>query len=721
MRSLPVANPPNPWETNVVDYLGEAPLAPLQVFEDHSRSILSKNDSPDLGFTWSVNPYRGCMHACAYCLSGETAILMGDGSTRPLAELRVGDEVYGTIRRGDYRRYAKTRVQAHWSVTKPAFRIELDDGTEFLSGPDHRFLTRGGWKYVTGTQQGGARRPHLTLNDKMMGTGRFASTPPACPDFRRGYLCGMIRGDGTLKSYSYDGRRRARDRQHHFRLALVDLEAVRRAQRFLADFELSTHAFMFQAAAGGYRAVHAIRTHARIQVERIAELVEWPSDAPIGWQRGFLAGIFDAEGSYSGGILRICNTDLAIIDRITEALRRLGFDFRQEERLRERPVHVVRLLGGVREHLRFFHTVDPAITRKRTIEGQAVKNQARLGIKRIEPVGLSLRLFDITTETGDFIANGVVSHNCYARPTHEYLGFGSGTDFDRKIVVKPRAGELLRQAFEKPSWKGELIVFSGNTDCYQPLEASYRLTRSCLEVCAEYRNPVHIITKAPLIERDIDLLARLAKDASLTVSVSIPFWNEANARAIEPYVATPARRIKAVKRLSDAGIPVSVNVAPICPGLNDEDIPTILEQAKAAGAICASMIMLRLPGTVKQVFEERIKSELPLRAERILARTREVRGGRLNDPRFGIRQTGEGVYAEAVTRLFERTAERLGLRSRRVQPDEPCTAATFRRPAVGENMSEASQRRSTRQTKKGMRQVADEQLDLFAHRCRQSR
>jgi DNA repair photolyase len=301
---------------------------------------------------------------------------------------------------------------------------------------------------------------------------------------------------------------------------------------------------------------------------------------------------------------------------------------------------------------------------------------------------------------------------CYARPTHEYLGFGSGTDFDRKIVVKPRAGELLRQAFEKPSWKGELIVFSGNTDCYQPLEASYRLTRSCLEVCAEYRNPVHIITKAPLIERDLDLLARLAQDAWLTVSLSIPFWNEANARAIEPYVATPARRIKAVKRLADAGIPVSVNVAPICPGLNDEDIPTILEQAKAAGATGASMIMLRLPGTVKQVFEERIKSELPLRAERILARTREVRGGKLNDPRFGIRQTGEGVYADAVTHLFERTAERLGLRARRVQPDEPCTATTFRRPTVDENPSERRQGRSSKRSKK----VADEQLDLFAHR-----
>jgi len=286
---------------------------------------------------------------------------------------------------------------------------------------------------------------------------------------------------------------------------------------------------------------------------------------------------------------------------------------------------------------------------------------------------------------------------CYARPTHEYLGFGSGTDFERKIVVKPRAGELLRQAFDRPSWHGELIVFSGNTDCYQPLEASYRLTRACLEACADYRNPVHIITKAPLIERDLELLVRLAREASIGVSISIPFWNEANARAIEPYVATPARRMKTVRRLSEAGICVSVNVAPVCPGLNDEDMPAILEHAKGAGATSASMIMVRLPGTVKQVFEERIRAELPLRAERILARTREIRGGRLNDPRFGVRKTGEGVYAEAISSLFERTAARLGLAGRQVKSDEPCTT-TFRRPS-----GPASQRTAG-------------QLDLFADR-----
>jgi DNA repair photolyase len=279
---------------------------------------------------------------------------------------------------------------------------------------------------------------------------------------------------------------------------------------------------------------------------------------------------------------------------------------------------------------------------------------------------------------------------CYARPTHEYLSFGSGTDFDRKIVVKPKAPELLREAFEKRSWAGDLIMFSGNTDCYQPLEASYRLTRACLEICAEYQNPVHIITKAPLIERDIDVLTALNAYSSVGVSISIPFWNEQHARAIEPYVATPERRMKTVKRLHDAGIRVSVNVAPVIPGLSDEDIGSILEAARDAGAYSAAMIVLRLPGSVKQVFEERLRAAMPLRAERVLARTREVRSGNLNDPRFGTRQTGEGVYADSIAQLFERTARRLGLATGCSTGAE--AASTFRRPSRGGQLDLFSRR-----------------------------
>ncbi len=250
---------------------------------------------------------------------------------------------------------------------------------------------------------------------------------------------------------------------------------------------------------------------------------------------------------------------------------------------------------------------------------------------------------------------------CYARPTHEYLSFGAGTDFDTRIAVKLRAAERLRVAFERPSWRGETLVFSGVTDCYQPLEASYGITRQCLEVCLEYKNPVGIITKSPLVERDLDVLVQLSQRARVFVSVSVPFFDADNARAIEPWVATPARRIRIIETLARAGIPVGVMVAPVIPGLSDEDIASVLGAAKDAGATRAGYVLLRLPGSVKQVFEERLRAAFPDRADKVLSRLSQTRGGDLYDPRFGKRQVGEGPYAEMIAQLFNATAQRLGL------------------------------------------------------------
>jgi DNA repair photolyase len=252
---------------------------------------------------------------------------------------------------------------------------------------------------------------------------------------------------------------------------------------------------------------------------------------------------------------------------------------------------------------------------------------------------------------------------CYARPSHEFLSFGAGTDFERRILIKPRAPELLRAALAKKSWKRQMVVFSGVTDCYQPLEASYQLTRRCLEACAEAATPAAVITKAPLVERDIDVLLRLAEVAESHVTISIPFWDPVTARAIEPYVATPERRLRTVERLAAAGISVGVNVAPIIPGLNDQDMPRILTAARDAGATSAGYVLLRLPGSVREVFVERLRKNLPLAADRILHLIRETRGGELYDPRFKIRGRGEGPYATAIGQLFRNTADRLGLKS----------------------------------------------------------
>jgi DNA repair photolyase len=267
---------------------------------------------------------------------------------------------------------------------------------------------------------------------------------------------------------------------------------------------------------------------------------------------------------------------------------------------------------------------------------------------------------------------------CYARPTHEYLSFGAGTDFERKIVVKKRAPELLREAFDAPKWEGEPVMFSGVTDCYQPLEASYKLTRGCLEVCAEYRNPAGIITKAALVERDVDVLQELAKVARVNVAVSIPIWDEAKARAIEPFVTTPARRMRTIERLAKAGVRVGVMVAPIIPGLNDEDMGEVLAAAKDAGATWAGTVLLRLPGSVKEVFEDRLRAALPLRADKVLRRIQDTRGGKMYDSRFAVRGRGEGPYADAIRALFEQRTRALGLATGSSGVED--SPRTFRRP-----------------------------------------
>jgi DNA repair photolyase len=271
---------------------------------------------------------------------------------------------------------------------------------------------------------------------------------------------------------------------------------------------------------------------------------------------------------------------------------------------------------------------------------------------------------------------------CYARPTHQWLDFGAGTDFDRKITVKPDAPQLLRRVFARKSWAGALVMFSGVTDCYQPLEASYRLTRGCLEVCREFRNPVGIITKSPLVERDLDVLVDLHRDAYLSVGISIPLWDRRHARALEPYVAAPQRRIETIRRLAQAGLNVTVMVAPIIPGLSDVQMTDVLAAAAEAGAKRASMVMLRLPGPVAEIFETRLREAIPLRADKVLAQVRAMRphGGasELDDPRFGVRMRGEGAYAETIEQLFSSAARRHGLSV--APPSEP-PPATFRRPS----------------------------------------
>jgi DNA repair photolyase len=264
---------------------------------------------------------------------------------------------------------------------------------------------------------------------------------------------------------------------------------------------------------------------------------------------------------------------------------------------------------------------------------------------------------------------------CYARPTHEYLGFSAGLDFETKILVKSEAPDLLRRALESPKWTPRVIGLSGNTDAYQPAERRLRITRRCLEVLADFRNPVGIVTKSYLVSRDVDILQELARHDAAAVVLSITTLRPEVQRVMEPRASIPARRLGAIRVLADAGIPVGVNVAPVVPGLTDHELPAILEAAAQAGASFAGYILLRLPYGVKDIFSDWLGQHFPDRKDKVLNRVRELRGGKLNDSRFEVRGRGEGPWAEHLRSLFRVTRDRLGLN----RPPR-LSAASFVRP-----------------------------------------
>jgi DNA repair photolyase len=247
---------------------------------------------------------------------------------------------------------------------------------------------------------------------------------------------------------------------------------------------------------------------------------------------------------------------------------------------------------------------------------------------------------------------------CYARPTHEYLGFSSGLDFETKIMVKPNAAKLLDEQLGRPSWEPQVVMLSGDTDCYQPIEKKLQITRRCLEVFLEHRNPVTIVTKNALVQRDVDILKELAALNLVVVTISITSLNHGLIRKMEPRTSIPTKRLETISVLAKEGIPVGVNACPIIPGLNDREIPAILEASSRRGARHAAFTIVRLPNSVKDLFVDWLERELPGRASTILNRIRDVRHGNLSCADFGIRLNGEGQIAGAIEQLFESSCRR---------------------------------------------------------------
>lgn len=242
---------------------------------------------------------------------------------------------------------------------------------------------------------------------------------------------------------------------------------------------------------------------------------------------------------------------------------------------------------------------------------------------------------------------------CYARPTHEYFNLSAGLDFESKIFVKENAPELLREEMMNPKYQPDVIMMSGITDCYQPCERKFEITRQCLEVMAEFKNPVVIITKNFLVTRDVDILSAMARENLVSVTISVTSLDENLARIMEPRTSSPQRRLEAVKILSEAGVPVSVNIAPVIPGLTDHEMPKILEASAKAGARSANYVMGRLPHSVKDLFVEWLENNFPEKKDKVIGALRDVRGGKMYDATYGARMTGTGARAEQIAEMFQ--------------------------------------------------------------------
>ncbi|MEV6298063.1 intein-containing Rv2578c family radical SAM protein [Actinoplanes sp. NPDC051861] len=635
-RAAPAASPlPLALPGATVRTFDTPGFAGMTFYEVRAKSLINRVPSASrVPFEWTVNPYRGCSHACTYCLAGDTPILLADGSTRPLAQIRPGDSVMGTMGAGAHRRYVPTTVLDHWATSKPAFRVTLTDGTRLVSSGDHRFLTDRGWRHVSPTEP---HLPALAVGDLMFGVGHFAEPPKESPDYQTGFLCGLLRGDAAGSGAARDG------------------DAWIRADGYLDDVSL-------------------------------ADALRWPDMPTPDWYRGFLAGAYGAVGRTDRLAVVFETVDQAYLRRITEALAHLGMASRTPAPASLRaaslsrsslpgsspsgaraslPVGRVETERHLEAALRFRHMTG-ASQLPLDASGVGVRTARRLAVADIEDLGLTLPLFDISTGTGDFIADGVVSHNCFARNTHTYLDFDAGNDFDTRIVVKVNAGELIRRELANPRWSGAPIAMGTNVDVYQRAEGRYRLMPEILAALRDHANPFSILTKGTLILRDLELLQQAAEVTTVGLAVSVGFVDETVWRAAEPGTPSPRRRLDMIRRLTDAGFPVSVLMAPILPGLTDTDesIGETVAAIASAGATSVTPLALHLRPGAREWYAAWIGKEYP----QLRPRYRELFGNGSYMPR---------AYQDEIGARVRMAARRHGLHrpeaaeARRVTSTEP--------------------------------------------------
>jgi DNA repair photolyase len=665
------ANPPNRYEPLHVelepddgeDTFGPAAL-PTVLYRDTSRTILAENDSPDVGFRFSLNPYRGCEHGCIYCVGPDTPVLHADLVWRPIGEVRVGDVLAGFDEYPEPRRTRKLRravVEAVWWSKRPTLRL-VTERADMVTTAEHRWLQHRDFRWSRTDQLSPGRiLRHVPVT----------ADEPVDDDYRVGYIAGLSLGDGTFRYQPGWRSNRLGFPMAYWRVALIDNEPLLRLIEHLRVFGVDANVRPFYGGPTSRSPMRKVEVRSLPRLAIIHGLLDVERDTRS-YRRGFLAGFFDAEGHH-GDSLRISQVDLNVLERVRRYASTLGFEFTLEPCPGR--ASTLRLVGRIVDRLRFLSVCRPAIARKLHALFGREMNLDPETVRAIESGPLT-DVVDITTSTGTFFAAGLATHNCYARPSHEYLGFSAGLDFERRIIVKENAPELLRETFASRKWQPEVVALSGNTDCYQPVERRLGITRRCLEVFAEFRNPVGIITKSALVMRDVDILTELARHGAVHVFSSITSLDPELAARLEPRAARPHRRLEAVATLAGAGVPVAVMIGPVIPGLNDEEIPRILDAAKKAGACGASWVLLRLAPPLDAIFERWLDEHVPEKKSRVLNRIRDTRDGRLNDSRWGVRQRGQGAYAEQIKALFQAAARKHGLD----RPLPELRADAFRRP-----------------------------------------
>jgi DNA repair photolyase len=637
-----------------------------QLFADPTRTILARNDSPDVPFDASVNPYRGCEHGCIYCLGPDTPVLYADMIWRPLGDTRVGDVLVGfdeQVEPGRTRKLRPATVEAIWWSRRRTLRL-VTRHSEVVTTAEHRWLQSRDFRWS---------RTEQLSRGRSLRYMQATRTEPVDEDYRAGYVAGLSLGDGTFRYQPGWRSDKLGFPPAYWRVALIDLEPLSRLVEFLGHFGLALEIRPFSAGKQTRTPMWKVETRSLGKLEIVNKLISVERSSPS-YRRGFLAGFFDAEG-HNGTSLRISQVDLGVLARVQGYARSLGFDFQLEPR--PGMASNLRLVGSIAERIRFFSACQPVIQRKLARVFGRTPPLSPEPVEAIERGPIS-DVVDIQTSTGTFYAAGLATHNCFARPTHEYLGFSAGLDFETKILVKREAPALLRAEIASARWRPQVVALSGVTDCYQPAERRLRITRGCLEVLAEFRNPVAVVTKSELVTRDIDLLAELARDGAAAVYLSITTLDASLQRILEPRAAAPQRRLRAVEALARAGVPVGVMIAPVLPGLTEHEIPRLVEAAAAAGAGSVGHLVLRLPHGLKQLFEDWLSRHFPERREKVLNRIRDLRGGALNDPRFHARQRGSGFFAREIEALVELSRRRAGLAARLPE----LSTLAFRRPAA---------------------------------------